>query len=162
MVAGLRRTDGEKSVTNDTRTRVWMALFVALVFVCGLSLGLAAGLWFGPRPDGGPPRAGPRWGGERRIAPGPRAFAAERLLNRLAREDPALTDAQRARLAALLERRRESLEDVAREMRARFAAEQERLRAGAAEILSPAQMEVFDRVRRRRGGPWREPARPGR
>ena len=137
-------------MTNDTRTRVWMALFVTLVFVCGLSIGLAAGLWFGPRADGGPPRAGPR------------AFAAERLLNRLAREDPALTDAQRARLAALLDRRRESLERVAREMRAQFAAEQERLRAGAAEILSPAQMEVFDRVRRRRGGPWREPARPGR
>lgn len=139
-------------MTNDTRTRVWMALFVTLVFVCGLSIGLAAGLWFGPRGDGG----------ARRITPGPRAFAAERLLNRLAREDPALTDAQRARLAALLDRRRESLERVAREMRAQFAAEQERLRAGAAEILSPAQMEIFDRVRRRRGGPWRGPARPGR
>lgn len=145
-------------MTNDTRTRVWMALFVTLVFVCGLSIGLAAGLWFGPRGDGGP-----RWGGERRIAPGPRAFAAQRLLDRLAREDPALTDAQRARLAALLERRRESLEDVAREMRARFAAEQERLRADAAEILSPAQMEIFDRLRRPRGArPWRERARPGR
>ena len=56
---------------NDTSTRMWVALFVALVFVCGLSMGLAAGLWLGPRAGGGPFRGAP-WG-ERGPTPGPRA-----------------------------------------------------------------------------------------
>lgn len=145
---------------NDKSTRVWIALFVALVFVCGLSLGLAAGLWFGPRAVSGPSPGFP-WG-ERRPAPGPRTFAAERFLDRLAREDAQLSAGQRARLEALFEARRRAFERVAREMRQRFAAEQERLRAGAAEILTPEQMERFDRMRRRpRGsaGPGRERGR---
>ena len=113
---------------NDKSTRVWIALFVALVFVCGLSLGLAAGLWFGPRAVRGPSPGFP-WG-ERRPAPGPRTFAAERFLDRLAREDAQLSAEQRARLEALFEARRREFERVAREMRQRFTAEQERLRAG--------------------------------
>lgn len=137
---------------NDTSTRVWIALFVALVFVCGLSMGLAAGLWLGPRADRGPFRGAPL--GERGPTPGPRTFAAERFLDRLAQEDAGLSATQRTRLEALFEARRRQFERVAREMRRRFTAEQEHLRAGVAEILTPEQMELFDRMRRRpRGGP---------
>ena len=142
---------------NDKSTRVWIALFVALVFVCGLSLGLAAGLWFGPRAVRGPLPGFP-WG-ERGPTPGPRGFGTERLLNRLAREDAGFSPAQRARLEALFEARRREFERIAQEMRQRFTAEQARLRAGVAEILTPEQMERFDRMRRRpRGaaGPGRE------
>ena len=136
---------------NDKSTRVWVALFVALVFVCGLSMGLAAGLWIGPRALRWPLPA-PPWG-ERGPAPGPRAFAPERLLDRLAQEDAQFSPEQRARLEALFEARRREFERVAREMRQRFTAEQQRLRAGVAEILTPEQMERFDRMRRRpRGG----------
>ena len=141
---------------NDKSTRVWIALFVALVFVCGLSLGLAAGMWLGPRAVRGPLPGAP-WG-QRGPTPGPRSFSAERLLNRLAREDTGFNAAQRARLEALFEARRREFERIAGEMRQRFTAEQERLRAGMAEILTPEQMERFDRMRRRpRGG-----AGPGR
>ena len=141
---------------NDTSTRMWVALFVALVFVCGLSMGLAAGLWLGPPVGGGPFRGAP-WG-ERGPTPGPRTFAPDRLLNRLEQEDAQFSAAQRAQLEALFEARRRAFERVAREMRQRFTAEQERLRAGVAEILTPEQMERFDRMRRRpRGG-----AAPGR
>lgn len=142
---------------NDTSTRMWVALFVALVFVCGLSMGLAAGLWLGPRAGGGPFRGAP-WG-ERGPTPGPRALAPDRLLNRLEREDAQFSAAQRAQLEALFEARRRAFERVAREMRQRFTAEQERLRAGVAEILTPEQMELFDRLRRRQrsgAGPGRE------
>ncbi len=143
---------------NDKSTRVWVALFVALVFVCGLSMGLAAGLWLGPRALRGPLPGAP-WG-ERAPTPGPRTFAPERLLNRLARDDAQFSAEQRARLEALFEARRREFERVAREMRRRFTAEQERLRAGVAEILTPEQMELFDRMRRReRGG--RGPGREG-
>ena len=137
---------------NDKSTRVWVALFVALVFVCGLSLGLAAGLWLGPRALRGPLPGAP-WGA-RGLTPGPRAFAPERLLDRLAREDAQFSAEQRGRLEALFEARGREFERVAREMRRRFTAEQQRLRAGVAEILTPEQMELFDRMRRRpRGGP---------
>ena len=143
---------------NDKSTRVWVALFVAVVFVCGLSMGLAAGLWLGPRALRWPLPAAP-WG-ERGPAPAPRAFAPQRLLDRLAREDAQFSPEQRARLEALFDARRREFERVAREMRQRFTAEQERLRAGVAQILTPEQMEHFDRMRRRpRGG--RGPGRAG-
>lgn len=144
---------------NVTRMRVWMALFVALVFVCGLAMGVAAGLWVGTRANVwalGPPPP-PERGPER----GRRGFGTERLLNRLAREDPDFTDAQRAQLEALFEARRQAFVSVAREMRERYAEEQERLRENVAEILTPEQMEIFDTARQRlRRGPRQGRDRP--
>ena len=148
---------------NVTRMRVWMALFFALVFVCGLALGVAAGLWVGTRANVlalGPPPP-PERGSERRR----RGFGTERLLDRLAQEDPDFTDVQRAQLEALFETRRQAFVSVAREMRERYAEEQERLRENVAEILTPEQMEIFDtaRQRLRRGrGPGRDRSRPDR
>ena len=144
---------------NVTRMRVWMALFVTLVFVCGLAMGVAAGLWVGTRANVwalGPPPP-PERGPER----GRRGFGTERLLNRLAREDPDFTDAQRAQLEALFEARRQAFVSVAREMRERYGEEQERLRENVAEILTPEQMEIFDTARQRlRRGPRQGRDRP--
>ena len=140
------------------RMRVWMAVFVALVFVCGLALGLGAGLWAGTRANVRalvPPPAplGPRQ------ARGPR-FATERILERLERDAPDFTVTQRAQLEALFETRRQAFEQVAREMRERYAAEQRQLRAHVAEILTPEQMETFDSARRWRRGPRGRPGSP--
>ena len=59
-----------------------------------------------------------------------------------------LSDAQSERLSALFDARRERFRTIGREMRremrARFVAEQETLRAAIAEILTPAQMDLFD------------------
>ena len=136
---------------SDRSTRVWVALFMAHVFVCGLSMGLAGGLWLGSRAAWRPVPGAP-WA-ERAPTPGPRAFSPERLLNRLAQEDAGFSPEQRAQLEALFDARQRQFERVAREMRQRFTAEQQRLRAGVSEILTPEQMELFDRMRRRpRGG----------
>ena len=109
-------------------------------------------MWLGPRAVRGT-AAGCAVGSNAGRRRGPRSFSAERLLNRLAREDTGFNAAQRARLEALFEARRREFERIAGEMRQRFTAEQERLRAGMAEILTPEQMERFDRMRRRpRGG----------
>ena len=146
---------------NVTRMRVWMAVFFALVFLCGLALGVAGGLWAGTRANvwalGAPPPP------ERR-APGGRAgFAADRILNRLERDAPDFTAEQRARLEAVFEARRQAFARVAREMRERYTTEQGRLRAQVEEILTPEQMEVFDDARRRfRRGPGPGRDRPRR
>lgn len=136
---------------NVTRTRVWMAVFIGLVFVCGFLVGGTAGMLVGPRHLAGVGLASPP--PERPAGPRRPGFRAERILNRLAREDPDFTDEQRARLEALFAGRRQAFERVAREMRERYAAEQEALRARVAEILTPGQMEIFDDARRRRRGP---------
>lgn len=140
-------------MTVDMRTRVWIALFVLVVFLAGLGAGIVAAPWlgFGPRPGFGPGRGGP-----------PVPPISGRMLERIAsRLD--LGDEQSERLAALFDARRERFRTIGREMRremrARFVAEQETLRAAIAEILTPAQMELFDaeiarmgEERGRRGG----------
>ena len=125
-------------MTVDMRTRVWIALFVLVVFLAGLGAGIVAAPWlgFGPRPGFGPGRGGP-----------PVPPISGRMLERIAsRLD--LGDEQSERLAALFDARRERFRTIGREMRremrARFVAEQETLRAAIAEILTPAQMELFD------------------
>ena len=83
---------------NDTNTRFWIALFVTLVFVCGLSIGLALTAWVGSQPDSGPARDQFRLGGLPRR---PLVFVSERILNRLTRETD-FTDEQREQLQALV------------------------------------------------------------
>ena len=151
---------------SETKTRLWIALFVALVFVCGLSIGLAVSAWFGPRMNtvgfGGqfpPPDRGPG------PAAGPGVFVTQRILDRLERETD-LTDDQRARLESLFEKREARFREFNREMRSRFESEQASLREEIAAILTPAQMKVFDAARRPgrgrpgpRGLPDRRPTR---
>ena len=146
---------------NVTRMRIWMAVFFTLVFLCGLAIGVAGGLWVGTRANvwalGPPPPP------ERRAAGGRQGFATERILNRLEREAPDFTEDQRARLEALFETRRQAFARVAREMRERYTTEQGRLRDQVEEILTPEQMEIFDEARRRfPRGPGRGRDRPGR
>ena len=136
-------------MTAATRTRVWMGLFVLVVFLAGLGAGVVAAPWlgFGPRPGFGPGRGGP-------AVPPIGGRMLERIGSRLD-----LSDDQRARLSALFDARRERYRalgrEMRREMRARFAAEQETLRAAIAEILTPAQLDLFDaelvRLRDERG-----------
>ncbi len=140
---------------NNTTTRLWIALFVALVFVCGLSLGIAASAWFGPRPDAGRFRGPFRPDGRR----GPPAFISERIIDRLER-DPDFTDGQRERLEALFAERQQQFHEFNREMRDRFETERASLHDDIADILTPTQMELFDAARRRGRmgrGPDREP-----
>jgi hypothetical protein len=156
---------------SDGRTRLWVALFIVLVFVCGLSVGMALGPrlspglgpwmspWMGPW-TGGPMgaeasrdrfRRPPRPGG-----PGGRgAFVSERILDRL-REDPSFTDEQHEQLTALFADREDRFRKFNRDMRQRFESERTRLRDDISAVLSPEQMEIFDNTRRR-GRRWRRP-----
>ena len=147
-------------MTVEMRTRVWVGLFVLVVFLAGLGAGILAGPWLGlgPRPGFGPGRGGP-----------PVPPMSGRMLERMAsRLD--LSDDQGERLAALFDARRERFRvldrEMRRQMRARFAAEQETLRAAIAEILTPAQMDRFDaeivRMGEERRRRWRDRDRGGR
>ena len=137
---------------SETTTRLWIALFVLVVFVCGLSVGIGVSAWFGPRAGmrggRGPfPPAGGRVGSQ--------AFVSERIVERLG-SDPDFSDDQRQRLEALFAERQDRFREFNREMRARFETEQASLHDEIADILTPAQMEIFDAARRS-GRPWRSP-----
>lgn len=129
---------------TETNTRFWIALFVALVFVCGLSIGLAVSTWIGPRGDSGGLRGQFRPDG---VLPRPPAFVSQRILERLERETD-FTDDQRERLELLFDERESRFREFNREMRMRFESEQASLHAEIAAILTPAQMEIFEATRR--------------
>ena len=124
----------------EMRTRMWASLFVLVVFLAGLGAGIVASPWLapGPRPGFGP---GLGLGGP--PVPPLRGRVLERMASRLD-----MRDEQIERLSALFDARRERFRsidrEVRREMRTRFAAEQETFRAAIAEILTPAQMALFD------------------
>lgn len=124
----------------EMRTRMWVSLFVLVVFLAGLGAGIVASPWLapGPRPGFGP---GLGLGGP--PVPPLRGRVLERMASRLD-----MSDEQIERLSALFDARRERFRSIDREvrrgMRARFAAEQETFRAAIAEILTPAQMALFD------------------
>ena len=121
---------------TNTATRLWVAAFVVLVFVSGLSIGLAVSARRGPC---GPGRIG--------LRPGPQGLVSERIIDRLAGEAD-FTEDQRERLEALFTEREGRFRQFNREMRERFEAEQASLRDGVATILTPTQMEIFDAARR--------------
>lgn len=137
-------TDGKMSIT--LRTRVWVGLFVLVVFLAGLAAGVVAAPWlgFGPRPGffrgPGPPLSG-------------------RLIERMS-STLDLTDDQTARLEAVLDARRDTFRAISRDMRNRIETERETFRSAIAEVLTPEQMETFeseivrmgDERRRRPGG----------
>jgi hypothetical protein len=137
---------------KDITTKVWIASFVALVFVCGLSIGIAVSAWLGPRAGMVGFRGPFPPGGARMTRP---AFISERIVERLG-NDPNFTEEQRERLEALFAERENLFRQFNLEMRERFETEQSSLHADIAAILTPAQMEIFDAARRsgrrRRGG----------
>ena len=138
---------------TDTRTRVWIGLFVLVVFLAGLAAGIFAAPWLG---RGMPP--GRAFG-----AGGPRPPAmSDRLMQRMTpRLD--LSAEQSARLGALFDARRDRFRAMGREMRERLAAERGSFRTAVADILTPAQLATFEaeflrldgRRGRGRGGPGR-------
>jgi len=134
---------------TNTATRFWVAAFVVLVFVSGVSIGLGLDPWMGARApaDGsrGPARSGFRTG-----SMGP---VSARIIGRLQGE-PDFTTEQRERLEELFAERQGRFLQFNRDMRERFEAEQASLRNDVAAILTPAQMESFETARREgRGRP---------
>ena len=129
---------------SNRTTRLWMIVFVVLVFVCGLSIGLAVSAWMSPARPG---VAGFR-GQFRREAPlRPPAFVSQRILERLEAETD-FTDEQRERLETLFAERENRFLAFNLEMRRRFESEQRNLRQEVAAILTPDQMAIFDTARR--------------
>ena len=139
---------------NSTTTRLWIGLFVMLVFVCGLSAGFAVSARLGPGSDPGGFRRGsfPPGGGRG----GPSAFVSQRIIERL-ESDPDFTDDRRERLEALFAEREERFREFNREMRQRFLIERARLRQDMATILTPGQMEILDAARREGRRGWNGP-----
>ena len=146
------------------KRKVWVALFVLVIFVAGLAAGIIVTRgspfgWFGPRPGpgfvGGP------------AAPGG-SFGRGRLLARIS-ERLDLTDEQTERLEQVFDARRERFRDQWEEFRKRIDTEEETFRNEIADILTPEQLETFNAEivrlgdeRRRRGGPGgRGPGGPG-
>ena len=130
---------------RESNTGLWIALFVTLVFVCGLSIGIAMSVLLGSRTDSGGFRGQLRPGGP----PGaPPTVVSERILNRLQRETD-LRPEQRERLEALFAERENRFAEFNRKMRRRFESERAQLQEDIAAILTPEQMGIFDSARRR-------------
>ena len=135
--------DRKMSITLPTR--VWVGLFVLVVFLAGLAAGVAAAPWlrFDPRPGFGSFRG-----------PGPPPVSS-RLIERMS-STLDLTDDQTVRLEAVLDARRDTFRAISRDMRNRVEAERETFRSAIAEILTPEQMERFEseivRMGEERGG----------
>ncbi|MCY3846651.1 MAG: hypothetical protein OXH69_24280 [Acidobacteria bacterium] len=127
---------------TDTRTRLWIGLFVLVVFLAGLGAGIVATPWLdrGRLADRGLGRDGLR-------PPGGTERLVERMSNRLD-----LSDEQAARLGTLFDARRDRFRTLRREMRERLAAEQGSFRTAIADVLTPEQMATFEREFLRLGG----------
>lgn len=125
-----------------TRSRLWFAAFVLVVFVMGLAAGMAIDRFtrFGaPQP---PFARGPLGG---------RPPSAAFLVDRVGR-DLDLTADQRQQLGAVLQRNRERMQAFQATTREEFVNLRRQLDAEIRAILTPEQREKFDRrpVRRRR------------
>ncbi len=141
----------------DSRARIWFALFVLVVFCLGGAGGFIVGRHLPPPPGvagepqddrgpgfgrgpgpgrrGGPPfgRGGP--GGPLGLPPG----AAGRLA-----DDLQLDTAQRAQLRKVLDDHRAKFEQVHRDARERFDAEQRELQQAIRGLLRGDQVQRFD------------------
>ena len=127
------------------RTWVWLGLFVAVIFLAGAGTGVVFNLVVGPSfgPGGRMPRA----------MPGPPP-SLDSLVGLMTRDLDLSTD-QQAALKALLEQHRDRLARVQQE----FRQEAESLNTAIRGLLTPAQREKFDRLRRPGppfGGPPKE------
>ena len=143
---------------NAKNARLWVVLFAMVLFLSGLAAGVVLRPWFGLGLGGfAPPRA------PGRVAP----RNAQALIERVATQIE-LSDQQRERLEQLFDARRQRFREINLEVRQRFEAEQEDLRAQIGEILTPAQVEIFeneivrlgDERRQRRGGGRGRPGLP--
>ncbi len=127
------------------RTWVWLGLFVGVTFLAGAGTGVVLSLAVGPA-------FGPR-GPMARAMPGPPP-SLDTLVGLMTRDLDLSIDQQGA-LKELLEQHRERLARVQQE----FQQEAESLNTAIRELLTPAQREKFDRLRRPGplfGGPPKE------
>ena len=141
---------------SDNRARVWVALFVLVVFCAGLATGVLLGRRMVRPPERG--FAGmpgpPPLGGGRRGGPPPGI-----LIERLSRELQ-LTEDQRTRIGVVLKASRERLDGLQQETHDRLEAEQRELRDKIRQELTPEQQPRFDRWMT--DNPPRGPGRRGR
>jgi uncharacterized membrane protein len=148
---------------SDSRARVWFALFVLAVFCVGGAGGFILGRHLPPFPDSramppgavfggdarwpppgdrGPIEGGPPFG-RPRSGPGGPAGLPPPVAARLA-DDLQLDPAQRAQFRKVLEDHRIQFEQVHREARDRFDAEQRELQAAIRALLRSDQVQRFD------------------
>ena len=137
---------------NPKYARVWLALFVIVVFAAGVAAGTLLTRRAGFV-------AGPRLVDFERRSPGPFARPpSERMIERLS-EHLDLTAEQRRELDEVLTRRRTRLQEFHETVRTRFEREQRGLRDSIRGVLTDEQRARFDESfpgrSRRRGGPPR-------
>jgi len=135
-------------MTADNRQRIWFAIFVLTVFCTGLASGVFIGRRMTP-PAGQMPPFPPFFGA---FAPG-MAPPGTLMLDRLT-EVLQLTPSQRQQLDGVLNASRERAMAQQQDVRARFEADQRRLRDEIRTILTPEQQVRFER--------WLEQAPRGR
>jgi Spy/CpxP family protein refolding chaperone len=126
--------------------RIWLALFVGVIFVGGIGAGVLAGTWLAP-PDRMRQRPvfDDRSRGddsEDRFSGGGRGASPERLISRLA-DELELTPEQRDELDALFDEQRDQMRSLSEEVREQFRSAQQELRSAIAEILTAEQQERF-------------------
>lgn len=138
----------------DSRARIWFALFVLVIFCSGGAGGFILGRHAPPRFGGpGAPgffggRGGPGGPGRGGLGPfgrgpgGPPPLPPD-LVNRLSHELE-LDAAQQAQVTKILEERRDRFDQVHREARERFEAEQRELHVAIRGVLRPDQQQKFD------------------
>jgi hypothetical protein len=148
-----RRWRRREAAVHDSRARIWFASFVLVVFCLGGAGGFILGRHAprfpgspGPPPFargrmGDPPPRFGRIGGPGGLPP----EAAGRLANEVG-----LDDAQRVQLRTVLEDHRRKFEQVHRDARDRFEAEQRELHAAIRALLRPDQVQRFDQFIGRR------------
>jgi hypothetical protein len=147
---------------SDNRARIWFAMFVLAVFCLGGAGGFILGRHLPPFPDDrdqplmadggrpgpggrGPANGGPPFARGRGALGGPAGPAGlpPPVAARLA-DDLQLDAAQRAQFRKVLDDHRTKFEQVHREARDRFDAEQRELFAAIRALLRPDQVRRFD------------------
>lgn len=139
---------------NDSRSRVWFAGFVLLVFVSGLAVGVVLTRMLA-RPA---PFAFPMMGGRGANIANMMMRGPELRIDRLA-ESLDLNDDQRKQLDTLFQLRRDRLRKFREEANGRFEAEQKEIRAQIEKILTPEQLKRFDEMGRGFGPGFGPPGR---
>ena len=133
---------------EDLRTQLWVSLFVIVVFLMGLGTGV---LFDARLPGSGrPPIRGldslhertPRRPPARSLI-GYQGRAPGRMLRRLGTSLD-LSDEQTESLEALFQTQREQFGEIGRGMRQQLDTRREAFQTSIAEILTPAQMELFE------------------
>jgi Spy/CpxP family protein refolding chaperone len=117
--------------------RGWFALFVSVVFLSGLGSGLLVSRQLDQPAAASSP--GHRGQGGRRGSGPPPAEIARRMAG-----DLELTADQQEKVENVLTARRERLDQLRAEVRTRFDAEHEGLRAEVEALLTPAQRQQYD------------------